>query len=484
MSGFAQFPGCDIHARLDHPVIDADGHLIECEFAFEDFLKQCAGADMVERSRTWQRSVGSNRQSRGAWWGIPSGPHTSDRAMAMLPRLFRSRMDESGIDFAQIYPTRGITSLYIGDDELRQATCRALNLMYADMFSGVTDRMRPAAVIPTYTPEEGVRELEFAVKELGFKAIMIGTEIRRPAPEVLERAPELARYAESTTSIAIDSPFNYDPFWQACVDLKVTPVAHTSGFGMRIHGYRNSPSNYVFNHIGGFAAAQEYFCRSLFFGGVTRRFPKLSFGMLEGGVAWAQTLINDIVEHWEKRNIEVIEYNLAPANLDVDLMARLFDEYGTSYLTGSRIRESPHHALSQLGGVKNLDEFAACGMKEVHDLKDLFVDRMYFGCEADDRMVAVAFNRRLNPVGAKLKAVFGSDIGHWDVIDAKSVLSEAYSLVEGKLLSMDDLRDLTFVNPAMMHLSMNPDYYCGTVIEDAAARLLAERTPSALNHVA
>ena len=44
-------------------------------------------------------------------------------------------------------------------------------------------------------------------------------------------------------------------------------------------------------------------------------------------------------------------------------------------------------------------------------------------------MMSVAFNRRLSPVGAKLKAMFGSDIGHWDVMDATTVLSEAWSLV-------------------------------------------------------
>ena len=37
MSGFADFPGSEVRARLDHPVIDADAHMLEAEFAFEDF---------------------------------------------------------------------------------------------------------------------------------------------------------------------------------------------------------------------------------------------------------------------------------------------------------------------------------------------------------------------------------------------------------------------------------------------------------------
>ena len=116
-------------------------------------------------------------------------------------------------------------------------------------------------------------------------------------------------------------------------------------------------------------------------------------------------------------------------------------------------------------------------MKEIDDLGDLFVKPFYFGCEADDRMTSVAFNRRLNPLGMKMNAVFGSDIGHWDVMDARSILSEAWSLVEAQLLTLEDFRDFTFVNPAMLHLSVNPDYFAGTTVEAEAAKLLAEKKP-------
>ncbi|MBV1932430.1 MAG: hypothetical protein KUG71_12025 [Porticoccaceae bacterium] len=44
-------------------------------------------------------------------------------------------------------------------------------------------------------------------------------------------------------------------------------------------------------------------------------------------------------------------------------------------------------------------------------------------------------NQKLKPLDVKFKAVFGSDIGHWDVPDMATVLVEAYKLVEGGLLS-------------------------------------------------
>ena len=67
-----------------------------------------------------------------------------------------------------------------------------------------------------------------------------------------------------------------------------------------------SISNYVYNHVNGLAAAHESLCKSLFLAGVTRRFPSLRFGFLEGGVAWACALFAGLVGHWEKRNRDAI----------------------------------------------------------------------------------------------------------------------------------------------------------------------------------
>jgi len=464
---FEGFPGRDVRAKLDHPVIDADAHVVECDFAHLDFVRQIAGEDTVKRIIAERANHGPT--VRGFWWGLPSGPHTADRAMAQLPRYFRSRLDECGIDFAHCYTTRGLSHVYISDEAARRASCRALNMLYAEMFAEVGDRVRPVAVIPAYTVKEAIEELDFAVLELGHKAIMIGTELRGPARPHTGKDPFLEP-TQSTRSIVMDAPEDYDPLWRRCIELKVAPVCHTSSRGI---GYRASPSNYVFNHLGDFANGAEFFCRSLVFGGVTRRFPSLSFGFLEGGVAWAVNLLNDIVEHWEKRNVDAMARNLDPALLDIDLLERLFRDFGSPRLSPERIRANPHGNL-MIKRPERFDEFAACALTELSQLKSLFVDPFYFGCEADDRMMTVAFNRRLNPLGASLKAMFGSDIGHWDVLDAVSVLTEAWMLLQAKLLTPENFRDLVFVNPAMLHLSMNPDYFRGTVVEDAAEKLLRQ----------
>ena len=34
------FPGRSVREKLDHPVIDADAHIVECDFAHLDFVRQ------------------------------------------------------------------------------------------------------------------------------------------------------------------------------------------------------------------------------------------------------------------------------------------------------------------------------------------------------------------------------------------------------------------------------------------------------------
>ena len=148
----------------------------------------------------------------------------------------------------------------------------------------------------------------------------------------------------------------------------------------------------------------EALCRGLFLGGVTRRFPELSFGMLEGGVSWACELYAGLVSHWEKRNAASI-HELDPARIDGELLLELFDRYGNERMTrnGPAIADS----FKKLEPVPPLtDEYAACEITRKEDIRDLFIPRFYFGCEADDGMVAWAFDSRINPMGAQLRAMF------------------------------------------------------------------------------
>ena len=94
----------------------------------------------------------------------------------------------------------------------------------------------------------------------------------------------------------------------------------------------------------------------------------------------------------------------------------------------------------------------------------------YFGCEADDPLVGWAFAGNVNPLGARLRAMMGSDISHWDVPDMTEPVAEAYELVESGRITEGDFREFTFLNPLRLHAGMNPRFFQGTICEARRGR--------------
>ncbi len=460
-----------IRRRLDHPVIDGDGHFIEYSPIVRDYVVEVAGEEVAKRfdmlalgGRLARQVPDEKRRELGlyryAWWGVPTR-NTLDRATAMLPKLLHARLDEIGIDFALLYPTHGLVVTAVGDTELRLAAARAFNRYAAEVYAPYRERLEPVAAIPMFTPEEAIAELDFAVGELGLKAVMLAGVVPRPVP-----GAEEVRGATWMDTLAHDSDHDYEPVWRRCAELRVTPTFHASGQGW---GTRRSRSSYVYNHIGNFAAAGEATCRSLFLAGVPKRHPELRFGFLEGGVAWAANLYSDILGHWEKRNRDAIAH-YDPANLDRTLLEKLMHEYGPDALTKrlDRLDEGLLMLSDPEEDRAGVDEFADSGIEGPDDVSAIFSKQFFFGCEADDPMNAIAFDESLPPRGGKLRAIFASDIGHWDVPDFRNVLPEAWELVEDGHLDEADFRAFVCDNVIDMLTGTNPDFFEGTVIADTA----------------
>jgi predicted TIM-barrel fold metal-dependent hydrolase len=403
------------------------------------------------------------RQAQEAWWSLPTR-NTRDRATAMLPGLMRERLDEFGFDFSVIYPTSGLGLPQVPDERQRRAACAAFNTYASQFFSEHPDRMTPAAVIPMHSPGEAIEELEH-VHELGLKAIMVGSAIKRRIPALESQSTELADAFPWLDVLGLDSLYDYDPVWQRCLDLGFSPTFHSSGRG-RAFGVRNSASNFVYNHIGHFAAASEAVCKALLLGGVTRRFPSLHFGFLEGGAGWACQLLSDILGHWEKRHPRALAH-VDPTNINEPELLDYARRYGPAdFFDVMQNRASRGTAISRSPAPpEGLDDFAHCGFETADDVVNQFVNGFYFGCEADDPMNAWAFKREHLPHGVQLKTLFGSDIGHFDVQDMAGVLPEAFELVEDSLITDTDFRGFVFEN-AVRFLSENKrDFFAGTAIE-------------------
>jgi len=457
---------------FDHPIVDVDGHIVESIPLVIEYMRKVAGDDVADR---FASSVPSFASRDGAllarvqdvaarapgvfippWWSVAS--NALDRATAFLPALLHERLDEIGLDFTILYSSVGLVCFAHPDDEIRRGSCRGLNTYLAEICDGFGDRLTPAAVIPSHTPEEAIAELDYAVHHLGFKAAVLNSYVARTEPDG----------RVWTDVLALDSPHDYDPLWQRFAELGVAVTVHSPSQGLQL---RQSSSRYMFNHIGNFAASSDAFAKALVFGGVPHRFPTLNFGFLECGVAWGVQLLFDLVSRWEKRGGNHIE-RLDPTRIDVDEWHTLVDKYGGEQFADELVR------LSMLAQSDNppveRDDFRAAGVHEARDLARLF-DRFFFGCEADEGTVGWAFAADVNPFGAVLQPVLGSDLGHWDVPDMRDVLPEAYELVDDGRLDAEQFRAFTCDNPIRLHAQMNPDFFTGTPVADHATGLLAPR---------
>src|SRR5215813_3797922 len=474
-----------VRAKLDHPVIDGDGHWLEPVPIFLDFLRDVGGASAVDKfvkkakDTSWYDMTPAERMERRphrpTWWGEPG--NTLDRATAMVPRLFYERLDDFGIDFALVYTSLGLFYVSNPDEELRRSVSRAVNRMNAEMFREFKHRMTPAAVVPVHTPEEAIEEATYAVRELGLKVLMIANHVRRPVPAFAREGAPMNEVRTYVDSLAFESAYDYDPFWQRCVELKTAVTAHSGSMGT---SWRESVWSFTYNHIGHFANASHAFAKALILGGVTHRFPQLRFAFLEGGVGWACNLVTDLVGHWERRRREAVESQVRPSNLDLQMLKDLFARYG-----GRTYEDKMDELLACLSLVEpfktvdemterayreEIDDFGKVRVTSADELRRHFSERFYFGCEADDVMTAWAFDRHGHH---RLRPIFSSDVGHFDVVDMTEVLEEAYEMVEHRLITEADLREFVFGNPVRLHTAMNPDFFKGTVVESAVAKELA-----------
>ncbi len=189
----------------------------------------------------------------------------------------------------------------------------------------------------------------------------------------------------------IDSAYDYDPVWAGRAGAR-----RVDRVPLRLHRAQPAPVDVELRVQPPrmLAEGQHSLAKSLFLGGVTRRFPGMNFAFLEGGVAWAAALYSDLIGHWEKRNIAALRANLDPALVDRERDDRVDRTLRADCRRAERLRR-PREPDDML------DEWAACGIERREDIKTLFVDPFYFGCEADDPLTSTAFNTKINPFGAR-----------------------------------------------------------------------------------
>ena len=189
-----------VRSKIDHPIVDGDGHWVEYDPVFSDKMRKVGGAlaadgflkAMGVTRDSLTMTVDERRHRRIPQQGFMArqAENTLDRATAMMPKLLYDRLDELGLDFVIVYPTAGLRLPRIQDDATRRAVIRAYNIVSADYFSGLGDRLTPAAIIPMHTPDEAIAELEFVTKQLGSKVGMFGSNMARKVPAINANDPD------------------------------------------------------------------------------------------------------------------------------------------------------------------------------------------------------------------------------------------------------------------------------------------------------
>src|SRR5439155_14486569 len=136
-------------------------------------------------------------------------------------------------------------------------------------------------------------------------------------------------------------------------------------------------SNYVYNHLGNFAAAQEAACRSLVMAGVPKRHPELRLSFLEGGVAWAAQLYADLLGHYEKRNRNAVQM-FDPARFDVVQASELFAQFANAPLRHyhDRVEEGARPLGDSATERYGIDDFAESGIIGPEDIVDIFTRQL------------------------------------------------------------------------------------------------------------
>ena len=167
----------EVRGQVSHPIIDADGHLVELGPVLDDellsYLEEAGGPRLRDRylagtAKPFDTSTALADRDHPAvrekwlampsWWGWQTR-NTLDRATAHLPRLLYERLDEMGIDFTLLYPSAVLALVDLDDVELGAALARGANRWLARIFKPFQDRIAVGGIVPMNNPRDRDRRV-------------------------------------------------------------------------------------------------------------------------------------------------------------------------------------------------------------------------------------------------------------------------------------------------------------------------------------
>lgn len=274
-------------------VIDADGHVVEPDAAFEDHLDP--------RFRSWAPRVidygdhfryacgdrlGFRIYARPETVGAPGqtaivteAPVVARGADDPAGRLLD--LDVEGIERVVLYPTYGLMVQGIPEREPAVALCRALNDWLAGYCAHDPSRLIGVGTLPMTHPDDALAEAGRCIGELGFKGVW-----RRP-----ERVPGTP---------ALHDP-GYERLWSFLEEADAPIAVHPGMNGVVPNEYFGSrfDDDYTAMHAAHFPVEQMMNVTDFVAFGILERHPRLRVAFMECGAGWVPYYLHRLDEHLE-----------------------------------------------------------------------------------------------------------------------------------------------------------------------------------------
>lgn len=273
--------------------IDADGHVLEpteqIARRLPARLRDCAPRSAVDAQGRVRQIVG------GKWmpyipvpasggWEMPAGGHD--------PRQRLADMDRQGVERSLLFPTFGLAFAGLPRSEVQIALCRAYDDWLAEFCAADPARLLGIALPPQSDPTACVAEAKRAIRELGFRGVML-----RPNP-IAGRTLLHADWAPLFALLEAEGV-------PLCVHEGTTQEVPQSG--------RDRFADFALRHVASHPHEQQLACLGLAMGGVLERHPGLRVAFLESGCGWLPSWLERMDDHARSWGWAMPKLPLAPS---------------------------------------------------------------------------------------------------------------------------------------------------------------------------
>ncbi len=296
-------------AKNGFRIFDSDMHIMEPPDLWERYI-DAAFRDQAPRGRTSdnvrdlgidfpQAQPGARRTT-----GAPHSGRNYDRNQALYrdhsergwtADVQLEAMDTEGLDMAVLYPSRGLSVLTQPemDPRFAAAIARAYNDWLKDFCQADTTRLLGAGMISVYDIRDAVAEARRAVRELGFRAVFVRSNV--------------------VNGKAWHEPY-YEPLWEVLEELGVPIGFHEASGSASPQAGEQFDRNFGLRRVYAQPLTQMMGLGSFLAGGICERHPDLQVAFLEANCSWAPWLLWRMDEGYEREgDVFMPELTMAPS---------------------------------------------------------------------------------------------------------------------------------------------------------------------------